>query len=309
MTAPPTVGVVIATCDRGDAVVRTIDSILANPVAPDGIWVVDQSSDERTREALRPYEDSGSCVCFGTPVRGLSRAHNLAIRQVDSEIVALTDDDCEVSTDWIGAIARAFEDPEIGLVFGNAVPAEHDSRAGLITGYVRAEPVVARTLEDKVVIDGLGACMAFRRTVWQCVGGFDEMLGAGTRLRAANDGDLAVRALRAGFAVAETPAISVVHHGYRAWPEARDLLCGYALGTGAMLTKHLRAGTPHIPRLFARLGLRFLSGRRHPPARLGGNRFAAARLLAFLRGCVTGLSTPIDRETLRFVSREGRARS
>lgn len=294
------VAVAIATSDRGDAVVRTIRSVLANPTRPAGIWVVDQSHDARTRDAVRPFEESGACTYIHTPLRGLSRAHNLAIASIEAPLIALTDDDCEVAPDWLGRIAAAFDDPEIGLIFGNAVPAAHDPRTGLVTGYERSERFVARSLRDKIAIDGLGACMAFRREVWERAGGFDESLGAGARFRAANDGDLAVRALRCGYAVAEVPEVSVVHHGYRPWPDAHDLLCGYSFGTGAMLAKHLKAGTPHVPRLLAQLGLRWLRGRRHPPARLGGNRYPVARLMAFLRGGVGGLLTPVDSETLRF---------
>jgi GT2 family glycosyltransferase len=297
----PELTVVVATRNRGASVTRTLQTILENGHPSFQVCVVDQSDDDRTATALQPYTGEGRIRYLQSSPPGLARAHNAAISEAATELIALTDDDCRVPSDWLEMVADAFDlDPRIGIVFGNVYPAEHDPSTGLIPGYIRDEPFLARSTRDKVHVDGTGACMALRRSTWERIGGFDEHLGAGTGFPAANDGDFTVRALRAGCFVYETPTVSVTHDGFRTWRGARALVCDYSYGTGAMLAKHLKCRTPRVPHLLGRLAWRWLRGRRHSAAKLGGNRFSCARLASFVRGFAAGLVTPVDRHSLRF---------
>lgn len=297
----PAITVVVATRDRSASVRRTVQTVLESRYPSFQVCVVDQSDDDLTTASLHPYMGDERIRYLRSSPPGLARAHNAAISEATTELIALTDDDCEVPSDWLEMVARAFElEPRIGVVFGNVHPAEHDSRAGLVPGYVREKPFLARSMRDKVHVDGTGACMALRRSVWERLGGFDERLGAGTGFPAANDGDFTVRALRAGHFVYETPTVSVTHDGFRSWDGARTLLCGYSYGTGAMLAKHVRCRTPQVPRLLGQLAWRWIQGRRHSAAKLGGNRFSVPRLASFVRGFTAGLAAPIDPHRVRF---------
>src|SRR5204862_288707 len=111
----------------------------------------------------------------------------------------------------------------------------HDPATGFVPSYVRDEPFLARSLVDKAKIDGMGACMALRRRIWTELGGFDERFGAGGPFHAADEGEFALRALQAGWFVYETPAVSVLHRGFRGRTEAHALVHRYAYGTGAMM--------------------------------------------------------------------------
>jgi len=89
---------------------------------------------------------------------------------------------------------------------------------------------------------GIGAGMAARRAEAVTLGGFDEMLGPGAPFPACEDGDLAVRALLAGFQVYETAKTSVTHFGFRTWAEGRELSRRDWLGIGAAYVKPLKCG-------------------------------------------------------------------
>ena len=82
--------------------------------------------------------------------------------------------------------------------------------------------------------------MALRRELWQRLGGFDEMLGAGGCFGAGEEGDFALRALRGGYHVYETPEVVLTHLGFRTWEEGRRLIPNYWYGTGAMFAKKRR---------------------------------------------------------------------
>jgi len=138
--------------------------------------------------------------------------------------------------------------------------------------------------------------MGVRRSAWQALGGFDTALGTGAPLRSGAEGDLALRALRAGYLVLTNPRWHVLHHGFRGWEEeGRELIYSYWYGTGAMLAKPLKSGHFAVSPLLLRLAWRWALGRSPIAASLGSRPQRRLRLAAFLWGFVAGMRTPIDR--------------
>jgi len=105
--------------------------------------------------------------------------------------------------------------------------------------------------------------------------------------------DFTIRAMLAGHYVYETPRVAVIHHGIRTWAQARNLLQGYLYGIGGMFAKLLKSGHWSVIQLILHLGWRWAFGQPavdfgHRPARL-------MRLSAFVRGFITGLFTPVEK--------------
>jgi GT2 family glycosyltransferase len=206
----------------------------------------------------------------------------------------MTDDDREVTPDWLRRIADAFPaDPRIGIVFGNVLAGPHDRTQGFIPAYQRREPFLAKSIRDKHRIEGIGASMAIRRTAWEALNGFDENFGAGGRFGSAEELEFTVRALVSGFAVYAEPAAAVVHHGFRTWESGRELISGYLYGIGAMFAKLLKLGHWSILYLMFQLASRWAF--QGPVVDLGRKPPRLLRLSAFVRGFLAGLAFPIDR--------------
>jgi GT2 family glycosyltransferase len=300
-TDPPVIDVVIATRDRGATPVRAVESVLANRYPGFSVTIVDQSGDGSTEAALEPFLGDPRLRYRRSDTVGLARAQNLAIADLGAELVAVTDDDCEVPPDWLARVADGFAWGErVALVFGEVRAGPHDAEAGFVPAYLRAGPFLARDPGEKWGIDGIGACMGIRRAVWRELGGFDEGLGPGSVFLAGLEGDFALRALAAGWHVLETPGLWVVHHGFRSRHEGRGLVHCYAYGTGAMIAKHVRCRTPKVERLLAHMAWRWTRGSVHGAARLAGKRHRWLRLNAFVRGFLAGAAAPLDRGTRRF---------
>jgi GT2 family glycosyltransferase len=276
-------------------VTTAVRSILANASNSLEIVVVDQSNDDRTLLALAELSAAGALRYVRVAGKGSAAARNNGIAEARAEIIGLIDDDCEAPPDWISELAEAFgRDGRIGVVFGNVVPAAHDPAAGFIPAHIGDHSRVARSIREKHWVDGMAACMGLRHSVWRALGGFDTMLGSGAPLRSAAEGDFALRALTAGWFVSSSPALHVVHHGFRGWTEGRRLIHSYWYGTGAMAAKAVKQRQPGIVPHLARLASRWAVGRSPVAASLGKRGYRLLRLTAFLQGFGAGMRTPVD---------------
>jgi GT2 family glycosyltransferase len=176
--------------------------------------------------------------------RGLSRARNTGIRSARYDILAFIDDDVTVDGGWMRAIASALEDESIAGVTGLVVPAELETQAqrefewygGMSKGRER-RLIRGATLSASQAIGvqqfGVGANMAFRRSVFQRVGSFDEALGGGTATLGAEDLDFFHRVLREGLTLCYEPAAQVRHRHRRTVTELRSQVfangCSYSV--------------------------------------------------------------------------------
>jgi len=238
------VTVVVSTCNRGDAVLMAVESILANNYPFFEVRVVDQSDDDVTETALRPIFSDHRLCYLRTPTKGLAVGHNRAIQDARGELIAITDDDCVVPPDWIHQMERALlRDNRIGVVFGNVDVAAFDPAKGFIPGCSIVKPTLAKSPFQRRNGIGIGACMGIRRSTWTALSGFDEALGPGATFKSGEETDFGMRALVRGFYVYETPQVTLVHHGFRSWGDAsRNLAYRNWYGVGAVIAKMLRCG-------------------------------------------------------------------
>ena len=303
----PGVNVVISTRDRGDRVVTTILGILSCDYPRFDVTIVDQSRDERTRTSLRPLLDDPRLRYVRTSSRGLSRGLNLGIELTEDPLIAVTGDDCEVPKDWLAELVAAFElDPRIGIVFGNVLPGPHDRVRGFVPGYVRDSDELVRSLREKHRTGGTSACMGLKRSLWKALGGFDPLLGAGARFHSAEDTDLSLRALSSGYRVREAPSVHVIHHGFYPWEEHSSVVHRYWYGTGAAFGKRLKQDQWSTMVVLARLAFNWASSKSRIADSISGRPHRLLGGMAFARGAVSGVLTPIDGSPGHFRPRKRR---
>ena len=304
MTPPGArISVVVPTRDRASVIHHALHTILSSDHTDFELVVVDQSADGQTDAALGPFMADPRLRYLRDVSVGKSAGLNAGIRAARGALVAMTDDDCQVPPDWLRQIETAFAvDRRIGIVFGNVLPAPQDRAEGRIPSYVRQQPFVALGIRDKNQVEGLGACMAVRRSVWQSLGGFDEMLGVGARFHAGEEGDFALRALLAGHWIHETPAVWLTHYGLRKWDQMPALIDSYWRGTGAMMAKPVKTRHWRMLPLLLHLAARWAVGTSTVGSSLGPRPKRIARLQSFCRGFLAGLALPVDRRTGLFVA-------
>jgi glycosyltransferase involved in cell wall biosynthesis len=233
---------------------------------------------------------------------GLSVARNHGLAASSNPVVLFTDDDCRADEGWVARCASSFGDDRLGFLTG-AVRVDRQTRLPLSVSGAETTP------EADAAEHGHGANMSFRRAALDAVGGFDEALGAGGPLRAAEDKDIFWRLARAGWQGTFDPLASVTHVQWRNMTTALRVSFGYGIGAGALTVKRSRLGDrdgwSDLVALVGRRGF----GQSWRDLRAGyqsGAAAAAAQAAGAIVGAVRGGRRPIDGSLYRAVSGRGR---
>lgn len=282
--------------------VDTVASILANTHPNFELVVVDQSKDNQTMEALMSFGADPRLRYLKSTTIGKGDALNTGLRETKGSTIVMTDDDCTVPPNWLETFASIFVAyPKVAVAFCCVEAGEHDRAAGFVPDFVRSGDRMLTTMHDARHVRGLGAGIAVRRDMIEEIGGFDHMLGPGSKFHDCDDRDIAIRALLARYHVFETSTIAVKHFGFRSWQQGPQLARRNFLGIGAAYSKFLKCGRIELMYIPAR---EFIKYALWPPIRdvlhLRQPR-GIVRITAFAEGFIDGLRTPIDRATMLFV--------
>lgn len=298
---PPAISVVVCTRNRGVSAVETVISILANTHPSFELILIDQSTNVETEQALEQFGADSRFHYIHSTSQGVSHARNIGLSLARAPLVAFTDDDCVVPSDWLSVIANTFAaQPQAAVVFCNVEAAPYDPKAGYIPVHIRKDSKLVRTLWDQCHASGIGAGMAMRRDATLEMGGFDEHLGPGARFPSGEDLDVAIRALLRGHYVYETHQVAVIHYGFRSLEQLRSLAKRDWIGLGAAYAKLIKCGHWNglIVILYDSLVIGFLKPlsaifRLRKPQGIRG-------VLFFVVGFIEGLSTPVDRKHVAY---------
>jgi O-antigen biosynthesis protein len=316
----PHLSVTVAVCtrDRPDDLATCLDSLAQ--VEYDGleILVVDNApSSEATR--LLVETRGGRMRYVREPRPGLDWARNRAIAEAGGDIIAFTDDDVAVDTGWVHALVAAFGTEEtVAAVTGLVLPAELETDAQVLferyRGFGRGFAPRRVTAESAGLLAyrygavgafGTGANMAFRRSLFGRIGGFDPALGAGTPTRGGDDLEIFFRVLKEGRALVYEPRAIVRHRHRRSLDGLRSQIVDHGISFSSYIVRSALAYPDErlgFARLacwwWAKLAVRALWPRSGPAWSL--RRLA----LAELRGCLVGLNRypPAKRAAARLVT-------
>ncbi|WP_238613388.1 glycosyltransferase [Candidatus Oscillochloris fontis] len=243
----PSITVLICTRDRGESINSTIRSILASHYPDFTLLIVDQSRDSRTEQAIATFRADPRLRYIYVGTQGKSRAENSALALINTEIVLLTDDDCEVPPDWITEMVAPFVHyPRVGIVFCNVVAAPHDPQAGWVPVNTAPHSFLIEDLADWQTSDGvnagIGAGMAIRYAAACAVGGFSPFFGPGSRFRSGDDLEFTLNVLVAGYQIYRTTTVGVIHYGFRTHEQGRHLTRRNLFGIGGIYGQLIRRG-------------------------------------------------------------------
>lgn len=166
----PHISLVCTVRDEADNIAALLDSMLAQRRPADEIIVNDCNSRDETPAIVEAY------IARGYPIRLVRGGHNIpsgrnnAVRHARGSLIACTDAGLSLDPGWLERIVAPLERGEADVVGGFFRPAPQ-SLFELALG--------ATNYRDPEEVDGatflpFGQSMAFRKQVWERVGGFPE---------------------------------------------------------------------------------------------------------------------------------------
>ncbi len=188
------ISIIVITLNEEVNIRDCLDSLarLDYPAERYEVIVVDASTD-----ATPQIAEAYSGVTVVRSAKGFSRQKNAGVRAARFDLLAFTDADCLVPSGWLRTIDRAFRDPRLAGVGGDAFPPPGTSRFGLWSACVGHPAGGAIGFDANVLrrADGVefvaGCNSAFRREALEAVGGFSpdfedggEDIDVSRRLRA-----------------------------------------------------------------------------------------------------------------------------
>lgn len=194
---------VIVTQYEDPRIESTLASLDEQERRPEEVLVADGSREEAFREQLAAWVDEHGAHIVHEAGASVARARNLALAEAEGEVVAFLDTDQRAPPSWLRTLVAPIEAGEADWTGG---PTRPDTELDLVE--LKERRLYAAAREDPTRIP-MGNS-AWRRTIFEQVGGFDERLDAG-----GEDWDLALRAARAGFE-GRLVEEAWVHHDLRA---------------------------------------------------------------------------------------------
>ena len=180
----PTVDVVIPVRDGARFLGTCLDSVLAQTYPLDGVFVVDDGSQDESPEIAAAYAKRDARIrVIRTEPRGLPHARNAGIRAGSAEFVAFVDSDDIWKPEKIERQMAVFgaASNDVGFVHCSFYPID-ETGADLDSAHI---PVPSKRgdiffdLIDGYSLTGSGSAVVVRRSLLLRVGGFDESLTFG----------------------------------------------------------------------------------------------------------------------------------
>lgn len=193
-------------------------SIMKGVRTPDELIVVDGGSTDRTVAIAR---ELGAKV-LSNPYRNAAAGRNIGIKAATGRVVAFTDGDCHVDSNWLYAIEEIFRGKKVDVVGGRILPAEAlndieeywlNLQLNIIMQFGDSPLIITeRNLRNSFIT----ANCAYRRSFLHKMHGFSRWF--------ANNGedvDLQWRSMEKGARLYYTPDAIVYYHGVTNMSELR----------------------------------------------------------------------------------------
>lgn len=167
----PHVALMIAAYNEEQGISKKIENSLQllYPKEKLRIIVVSDGSTDRTDEIVKSYDHSGVELIRVEGRVGKTEARNVAINEIDSEIVLFSDSTTEYRLDIIKKMVRNFADPEVGMVTGHLIY-RNDQNSPMGLGqkiFWKYESIIKNAQTKLGTLTGsVGCATAFRREMY-----------------------------------------------------------------------------------------------------------------------------------------------
>jgi len=180
---PPRVSVIVAFRNEAANLEHLVTDLSNSSFPPDRFEVIlvdDHSNDNSTDVIQKAIQSRARVTVLQLPegLQGKKAALKLGISEARFEIIATTDADCRLSKNWVTCVASYFEEEQAKMVLGPVKLADNGTFFGnlQILEFVSVAATTAATVGLRHPVMANGANFAFRKEVFEEVGGYEDNL-------------------------------------------------------------------------------------------------------------------------------------
>lgn len=169
------ISICITVKDEEKSIGDLLTSLLNQSLKPHEIIIVDGGSTDRTLQILTHFAKKSKLIKIVKEPGSIAHCRNVSIDVCRGDIIATTDAGCVADPSWLEKITTPFKHKTIGLVAGfynmpYKTPLQEAARVYL--------GVVSQRFDPSTFLPSARSC-AFRKSVWESIGGFNEKLERG----------------------------------------------------------------------------------------------------------------------------------
>lgn len=210
------ISIIILTYNKLEYTKRCLNALKKNTLSGDlsDVIVIDNSSSDGTPEYLKKLNWIQPVI--NKENQGFAKGCNQGARLAKGEILLFLNNDTEVQKGWLESIIEALKNKEVAVAGSKLLfPDGLIQHAGVVISndhiprhlYYRESAKKIFVNKQRGFKAVTAACMAIKKSVFERVGGFDEVYKNGME-----DVDLCLKVLHKGFRVMYCPKSVVIHH-------------------------------------------------------------------------------------------------
>lgn len=165
------ISVILTTLNEEKGIHKLMDSLVSQSITPHEIIIVDGGSIDKTINILKNYSSKYKYIKIFSKKGNIAKGRNFAISKAKFSIIAQIDAGCMAHKNWLKEITMPFKASNVNVVAGfyKMVSTSNFQKAASVFLGVTPKDYNKNFLPS-------GRSIAFKKSVWKKVGGYDESL-------------------------------------------------------------------------------------------------------------------------------------
>jgi len=241
--------IIVCTYNRDAYILKTLSNLKNQSINNENyeVIIINNNSTDTTEKICKNFITELNFInfyYFNEDKQGLSFARNRGIKESNGELIAFIDDDAIACKDYCENIISFFENDEETQAIGGKITPEYENNKPVWMSKYLLPLVAGLDMGDKIKEFRfskfpIGANMAFRKSVFEKYGFFNESLGRiGSKLEGGEEKDMIFRLKKDNQKIKYVPQVHVYHF----IPDKRlqqDYIKSQAIGVGTSEKKRL----------------------------------------------------------------------